>query len=103
MSEAQVYVPDADAAWARASVLSAVGGTVYEVRIDGVDDNDEPGQSDWGAGQVRRVDLAGPEFGVKRKGAAVESSLPLQNLGLPDDGVEDMTRLDYLHEPAILF
>ncbi|CAM9964593.1 unnamed protein product [Scytosiphon promiscuus] len=103
MSEAQVYVPDADAAWARASVLGSVGGTAYEVRIDGVDDNDEPGQSDWGAGEVRRVDLAGPEFGAKGKGGAVESSLPLQNLGVPDDGVEDMTRLDYLHEPAILF
>lgn len=58
----QVYVPDADAAWARASVLSAVGGTVYEVRIDGVDDNDESGQSDWGAGEVRRVDLAGAGY-----------------------------------------
>lgn len=45
----------------------------------------------------------GPEFGVKSKGAAVESSLPLQNLGVAEDGVEDMTRLDYLHEPAILF
>lgn len=55
----QVYVPDDDAAWARASVLNNVGGTVYEVRIDGIDDNDEAGQSDWGAGDVRRVDLAG--------------------------------------------
>lgn len=52
-------MPDADAAWARASVLNAVGGTVYEVRIDGIDDNDEAGQSDWGAGDIRRVDLAG--------------------------------------------
>eukprot|EP00903_Cladosiphon_okamuranus_P010022 g9504.t1 len=103
MSEAKVYVPDADAAWARASVLNNVGGTVYEVRIDGIDDNDEAGESDWGAGDIRRVDLAGPEFGVKSKGAAIESSLPLQNLGVPQDGVEDMTRLDYLHEPAILF
>lgn len=54
-----MYVPDADAAWARASVLNAVGGTVYEVRVDGMDDNDEAGESDWGAGDVRRVDLAG--------------------------------------------
>lgn len=52
-------MPDKDAAWARASVLSAVGGTVFEVRIDGIDDNDEAGESDWGAGEVRRVDLAG--------------------------------------------
>lgn len=58
-SNTQVYVPDADAAWARASVLNAVGGTVYEVRVDGIDDNDEAGESDWGAGDVRRVDLAG--------------------------------------------
>lgn len=52
-------MPDADAAWARASVLGSKGGTTFEVRIDGVDDNDESGQSDWGAGEVRRVDLAG--------------------------------------------
>lgn len=55
----QVYVPETDAAWARASVLRAVGGTVYEVRIDGIDDNEETGQSDWGAGEIRTVDLAG--------------------------------------------
>ncbi|CAN0504945.1 unnamed protein product, partial [Laminaria digitata] len=36
------------------------------------------------------------------KGAS-ENGLPLQNAGVPADGVEDMTRLDYLHEPAILF
>lgn len=36
-----------------------MGGTKYEVRIDGIDDNDEHGQSDWGAGEVRQVDLAG--------------------------------------------
>ena len=29
-------------------------------------------------------------------------SLPLQNLNIPDEGVEDMTKLNYLHEPAIL-
>ena len=52
-------MPDADSAWARASVLQPLGGTAYEVRIDGIDDNDEAGQSDWGAGEVRRVDLAG--------------------------------------------
>lgn len=52
-------MPDADAAWARASVLRPLGGTAYEVRVDGIDDNDEAGQSDWGAGEVRRVDLAG--------------------------------------------
>lgn len=55
----KVYVPDAEAAWARASVLRSVGGTKYEVRIDGIDDNDEPSLSDWGAGEVRQVDLAG--------------------------------------------
>lgn len=55
-------MPDADAAWARASVLRALGGTKYEVRIDGIDDNDEPGHSDWGAGEVRKVDLAGISY-----------------------------------------
>lgn len=55
----KVYVPDADAAWARASVLRSLGGTKFEVRVDGIDDNDEAGQSDWGAGDIRNVDLAG--------------------------------------------
>lgn len=54
-------MPEADAAWARASVLRAMGGTKYEVRIDGIDDNEEAAQSDWGAGEVRQVDLAGDD------------------------------------------
>ncbi|CAM9893048.1 unnamed protein product [Ascophyllum nodosum] len=102
MSEAQVYVPEPEAAWARATVLHAAGGTVYEVRIDGIDDYDEEGQSNRGAGEVRTVDAAGPEFGLNSKGGS-DGSLPLQNLGMEEDGVEDMTRLDFLHEPAILF
>ena len=44
----------------------------------------------------------GPEFGLNSKGGS-DGSLPLQNLGMEEDGVEDMTRLDFLHEPAILF
>lgn len=54
-----MYVPETEAAWARATVLRAVGGTLYEVRIDGIDDNDEAGQSDCGAGEIRTVDAAG--------------------------------------------
>lgn len=59
-------MPDADSAWARASVLQSLGGTAYEVRVDGIDDNDEAGQSDWGAGEVRRVDLAGDPLNIYR-------------------------------------
>lgn len=59
-------MPDADSAWARASVLQPLGGTAYEVRIDGIDDNDESGPSDWGAGEVRRVDLAGDPLYIFR-------------------------------------
>ena len=55
----KVYVPEPEAAWARATVLHAAGGTVYEVRIDGIDDYDEEGQSNRGAGEVRTVDAAG--------------------------------------------
>lgn len=54
-------MPEPEAAWARASVLRSLGGSKYEVRIDGVDDNDEPSQSGWGAGEVRQVDLAGTD------------------------------------------
>lgn len=55
----QVYVPDPNAAWARASVLRSLGGSKYEVRIDGIDDNEEPRQGTRGAGEIRHVNLEG--------------------------------------------
>lgn len=60
-------MPDAEAAWARASVIRAIGGTRYEVRIDGIDDNEEAGQSDWGAGTIKEVDLAGVGVGRENR------------------------------------
>lgn len=46
----------------------------------------------------------GKEFKGHAGGSSgADTSLPLQNLGLPPHGVEDMTRLNYLHEPAVLF
>lgn len=73
-------MPDPEATWARASVLRHLGGTKYEVRIDGIDDNDEPRQSRRGAGEVRRVDLAGEsilnlnEWEVVRSGMVSQMS-----------------------------
>ncbi|CAM9457711.1 unnamed protein product, partial [Choristocarpus tenellus] len=75
-------------------------GKRFQVRIDGVDDLDATSQCEREAGTIREVDLAaGKEF----KGYADMDSLPLQNLAVPKEGVADMTQLNYLHEPAILF
>ncbi|CAM9668005.1 unnamed protein product, partial [Discosporangium mesarthrocarpum] len=100
----KVYVPHPQAAWARASVLRSLGGKRFEVRIEGVDDMDEPSEGDRGAGDILQLDLEGETPGLQRI-ISLQSgtSLPLQNTGVPEDGVPDMTKLNYLHEPAILF
>jgi len=46
---------------------------------------------------VKQVDLKGPEF------KSMDHTLPSQNLQVPIEGVADMTTLNYLHEPAILY
>ncbi|CAM9355182.1 unnamed protein product, partial [Phaeothamnion confervicola] len=91
----QVFVPDPDIAWCRATVLKAHGdGNRFDVRVETeAADECEPSQR---AGDVATVDLRHPDFiGME--------SLPLQNIGLPREGVRDMCSLNYLHEPAILY
>jgi myosin-5 len=47
------------------------------------------------------IDMTAKKIKEALKSTAGE--LPLQNLDLPPLGVEDMTALNYLHAPAILY
>ncbi|CAM9532063.1 unnamed protein product [Chrysoparadoxa australica] len=88
----QVYVPDKDHGWLKALVISKEEGGTFHVKIQDPDAEDDE--------EIRKVNLGGPEFaGIPHQ---VES-LPLQNTKLGSEGVADMTALDYLHEPAILY
>eukprot|EP00752_Nemacystus_decipiens_P018668 g16737.t1 len=90
----KVYVPDDDIAWARATVLHALGGSKFEVKVERPDDGGGLKPKLTGA---RVVDVAGEGF----EGM---DTLPLQNAETSDGkGVEDMCSLNHLHEPAILY
>ncbi len=62
-------------------------------------------ESEEGEWTVRYLDVDLPkdtntrQFSLKKYGW---NNLPLQNVDMPELGVEDMTSLSYLHEPSIL-
>ncbi|CAM9203280.1 unnamed protein product [Chrysoparadoxa australica] len=86
----RVFIPDDEIGWVRATVLKAHGdGDKFDVNVDKVDGAAQSG--------TVTVSLKHPDFGTLE-------SLPLQN----DEsgqrhGTADMTELNYLHEPAILY
>ena len=85
MSTSLVYIPHEDFVWVSGQVLvdADAKGNV-EVRIQ-----DEALPNDTKAHLIHL-----PKFKLP--------SLPQQNIDIPVNGVEDMTKLNYLHEPAIL-
>lgn len=90
---AKVYIPDAEHGWVGATlrrVDRAKGTAEVEVEPDEV--------FGVAGGETRVVELAHPLLqacrGEEEEGAC---SLPLQNLGLPEEGVEDMAALSFLH------
>jgi hypothetical protein len=85
-----VYIPHEHLTWIKAQVLEVQeGGKVVTVRIEDPTYFD----SEWDDGtETLTCDL-------RRLGL---DSLPLQNVALPENGVEDMTSLNYLHEASIL-
>ncbi|EQC30122.1 hypothetical protein, variant [Saprolegnia diclina VS20] len=94
MEGAKVYVPDAKAVWAPATVLRAEdGGKRLLLRV--LDEATKTSADKW-------VDL---------RDEGMPEALPLQNVldakhgaaTLQDVGVEDMCSLNHLHEPAIVF
>lgn len=85
MSTSQVFIPHEEFVWVSGEIIKDVDakGNV-EVRI-----NDEALPNDKAP---KVISLA--KFGIP--------SLPQQNIEIPVGGVEDMTKLNYLHEPSIL-
>jgi myosin-5 len=84
MSTTQVFIPHEEFVWVTGNVVSDNGKGELTVRIQDDLLPDETG--------VKPINLSKIGF----------PSLPPQNIGLLPQGVEDMTKLNYLHEPAIL-
>ena len=84
MSASAVFFPDDDLVWVCGQLVAEHGNNIVEVRV-----HDDAIPHDRG---TRKINLA--KYGMV--------SLPLQNTDVPHQGVEDMTKLNYLHEASIL-
>ncbi len=96
---AKVYIPDESFGWVAATLLRvdrAAGTCAVEVEADEA--------FGMAGGEARTVSLAHPllqtcrgEAAGAAGGTGDEASLPLQNLQVPEEGVEDMAVLSFLH------
>ena len=84
---AQVWVPDSEALWVKAVVVTVSGPETTVKMADGATKTINV-EKELGACGVT-FDKANP-------------TLPLQNKDMPDTGKPDMADLDCLHEPAVL-
>jgi myosin heavy subunit len=84
-SASLVFVPHEELVWVSAQIIVDVDSK-GEVEIK-IQDEDLPQERG-----TRKISLT--KFGIP--------SLPQQNIDIPKHGVEDMTKLNYLHEPSIL-
>jgi myosin heavy subunit len=85
MSTSLVFIPHEEFVWVSGQVLVDADskGNVQVKCQDEAIPNDR---------EAKTISLA--KFGIP--------SLPQQNIDVPVNGVEDMTKLNYLHEPSIL-
>ena len=87
MSTSQVFIPHEQLVWVRGEILVDVDpkdpNLVVQVRIQ---DDDLPNE------KARSISLR--QWG--------HHALPQQNIDIAANGVEDMTKLNYLHEASIL-
>jgi myosin heavy subunit len=85
MSTSKVFIPHEEFVWVTGQIIvdADAKGNV-QVKI-----NDELLPND---NKAKIISLT--KFGIP--------SLPQQNIDIPENGVEDMTKLNYLHEPSIL-
>lgn len=92
---AKVYVPDDAHGWVGATLLRvdrAAGTAEVEIEPDAI--------FGIAGGETRTVSLAHPLLQACRGGGEDDGSsslLPLQNLGVPEEGMEDMAALSFLH------
>jgi myosin-5 len=85
MSFAAVFIPHEELVWVSGYVVDNTNRNDVKIKID---DDDVPND----VGGIKSISLE--RYGLP--------SLPPQNVDIPTQGVEDMTKLSYLHEPAIL-
>ena len=81
----KVFIPHDEFIWVSGEIIAENDDGTVDVRIM---DKELPSK---GSNQIK-ISLA--KYNL--------TSLPLQNLDLPEEGVDDMTTLSYLHEPSIL-
>jgi myosin-5 len=85
MSTSLVFIPHEEFVWVTGQVLvdaDAKGNVQIKIQDEALPNDRE----------AKTISLS--KFGIP--------SLPQQNIDIPADGVDDMTKLNYLHEPAIL-
>ncbi len=85
MATSLVFLPHEEHVWVTGQALSVVDSK-GQVEVKIVDD-------------LLPSETASKTISLSRYGIP---SLPQQNVDIPLDGVEDMTKLSYLHEPSIL-
>ncbi len=85
MSTSKVFIPHEEHVWVTGQIVVDVDSR-GDVQVK-IQDEVLPQESG-----VKTIPLA--KLGLP--------SLPQQNLEVPNQGVEDMTKLNYLHEPSIL-
>ena len=73
--------------------------TEIQVKAEAIKDNGSPGKV-----LAMTVNLKDSKIKAKLSNTGEDvAALPLQNEDEPPEGTEDMTSLNYLHEPAILY
>jgi len=107
MEGSKVYVNDEVHGWLKATLLR-VNAETRQAEVE-LEADEVVGIA---GGEFRSVDMTHPDLtalndghggGGKTTGAAAAVGLPLQNLQLAALGVEDLSSLDFLHAPALLF
>ena len=83
----RVFIPDDELVWTTCSIVQEVKAGHYEIEID---------DPDYPATKPKRRII------TMRTLCRQVDSLPLQNEGMSELGVDDMCTLNYLHEPSIL-
>jgi myosin-5 len=90
----RVFVPDNEYIWLSAEIISEIEPGKYEIEITDPDYKVKTHKHQVVNERIQVISMN--ELCIPL------DALPLDNEGLTEDGVDDMTSLNYLHEPSIL-